>query len=474
MLSTGLKVPSDPILPFIEGDGTGPDIWRASVRVFDAAVEKAYKGSRRIHWTEVLAGEKAFNKTGNWLPDETLTAFRQYLVGIKGPLTTPVGGGIRSLNVALRQLLDLYVCLRPVRYFKGVPSPVKKPEDVNVVIFRENTEDIYAGIEYAAGTAESQKILDFLSQNFPREFAKVRFGTQQRCEEWQKQLEAIGGPKRSLSVEVGIGFKPISALGTERLAHSAISYALKNKRRSVTFVHKGNIMKFTEGAFKDWGYRTATQYFRDQVVTERESWILGNKDANSDLSAEANAKMIDPGYDMMTPDQKKKVVAEVETALKLWPTHGQGKWKQKLLVKDTIADITLQQVLTRAKDFDVVATPNLNGDYLSDALAAQVGGIGIAPGANINYITGHAIFEATHGTAPKYANLDQVNPGSVILSGEMMLRYLGWNEAADLIIKGMDGAISAKTVTYDFHRLMEGARKVKCSEFGTEIIRHMG
>ena len=483
-----LLVPDHPIIPFVEGDGTGPDIWRASVRVFDAAVQKAFGGKRKIVWREVFAGEKAFNKfrTGTpegdaraWLPDETVEAFKTCLVGIKGPLTTPVGGGIRSLNVALRQLLDLFVCLRPVRWFKGVPSPVKRPGDVDMVIFRENTEDIYAGIEYAAGTAESQKVLDFLAREFPREFKKVRFGSSEACQGWQQTLEAIGAPKRETPVSVGIGFKPVSYLGTERLVHSAIGYALKEKRRSVTLVHKGNIMKFTEGAFRDWGYQIAKNFFRAHVVTERESWILGNKESNPALSAEENARMIDPGFDLMTADQKKKIVGEVETALQLWPTHGDGKWKSKLLIKDSIADITLQQVLTRPKDFDVVATLNLNGDYLSDALAAQVGGIGIAPGANINYITGHAIFEATHGTAPKYANLDQVNPGSVILSGEMMLRYLGWSEAADLIIKGMDGAISAKTVTYDFHRLMaaEGdtaARKVKCSEFADEVIRHMG
>ena len=469
-----LNVPDQPIIPFIEGDGTGPDIWRASVVVFDAAVQKAYGGKRKIHWQEVLAGEKAFNKTQNWLPEDTLTAFRQHLVGIKGPLTTPVGGGIRSLNVALRQLLDLYVCLRPVRWFNGVPSPVKKPGDVDMVIFRENTEDIYAGIEYAAGTPESQKLLDFMAREFPKDFTKVRFGTADRSSQWQKQLEAIGAPQRETPVMVGIGIKPVSYLGTERLVHSAIGYALKNKRRSVTLVHKGNIMKFTEGAFKDWGYKVATQFYREHVVTERESWILGNKDQDKNLSAEANAKMIDPGYDMMTPDQKSRIVKEVESVLSgIGKTHGDGKWKQKLMIKDTIADITLQQVLTRAKDFDVIATLNLNGDYLSDALAAQVGGIGIAPGANINYVTGHAIFEATHGTAPKYANLDQVNPGSVILSGEMMLRYMGWTEAADLIIKGMDGAISAKTVTYDFHRMMEGATKLKCSEFGAAIVKHM-
>ncbi len=479
MTPKGLNVPDQPIIPFIEGDGTGPDIWRASVRVFDAAVAKAYGGKRRITWQEVLAGEKSFNKTGDWLPQATLDAFKQYLVGIKGPLTTPIGGGIRSLNVALRQILDLYVCLRPVRWFTGVPSPVKRPQDVDMVIFRENTEDIYAGIEYAGGSPEAKKILDFLAQNFPKEFGKIRFGSAEKAVAWQKVLEGIGAPKRDLTagpcggVMVGIGLKPVSYLGTERLVHSAIGYALKNKRRSVTLVHKGNIMKFTEGAFREWGYRVAREFYRAQTVTERESWIFGNKESDPNLSNEANAKMIEPGYDMMTAEQKGKVVAEVEAALKLWPSHGDGKWKKMLLIRDAIADITLQQILTRAKDFDVIATMNLNGDYLSDALAAQVGGIGIAPGANINYITGHAIFEATHGTAPKYANLDQVNPGSVILSGEMMLRYMGWNEAADLIIKGIEGAIAAKTVTYDFHRMMEGATKLKCSEFGEAIVKHM-
>ncbi|MFM9959424.1 MAG: isocitrate dehydrogenase (NADP(+)) [Phycisphaerales bacterium] len=475
-MSNGLlNVPDQPVIPFIEGDGTGPDIWRSSVRVMDAAVAKAYGGKRKITWQEVLAGEKAFNKTGNWLPDETLAAFRQYLVGIKGPLTTPVGGGIRSLNVALRQMLDLYVCLRPVRWFQGVPSPVKKPGDCDMVIFRENTEDIYAGIEYAAGTPEAAKLLAFIEREFPKDFKKIRFGTDAAGAEWQRMLESIGSPKRETPLCVGIGIKPVSYLGTERLIHSAIGYALKNKRRSLTLVHKGNIMKFTEGAFKDWGYQVATRFFRDQVVTERESWILGNREDSAGLSAEANAKMIDPGFDMMTPEQQGKIVKEVEAVMTaIWSTHGDRKWKTKLLIKDSIADITLQQVLTRAKDFDVIATMNLNGDYLSDALAAQVGGIGIAPGANINYITGHAIFEATHGTAPKYANLDQVNPGSVILSGEMMLRYMGWTEAADLIIKGMDGAITAKTVTYDFHRMMEGATKVKCSEFGDAVIKWMG
>jgi isocitrate dehydrogenase len=479
MSPKGLNVPNNPTIPFIEGDGTGPDIWRSSVRVMDAAVQKAYKGERKISWLEVLAGEKAFNKTGNWLPDATLDAFRTHLVGIKGPLTTPVGGGIRSLNVALRQILDLYVCLRPVRWFKGVPSPVKKPEDCNMVIFRENTEDIYAGIEWAAGTPEAAKFLSFMEKEFPKEFKKIRFGSQAATAEFAKAAIGEHATPDDSKVMVGVGIKPISRMGSQRLIYSAIEYALKHKSKSVTFVHKGNIMKFTEGAFKDWGYDLATAAvneggFRDRCVTERESWILGNKEANKDLSAEANAKMVDPGYDMMTPDQQKKVVAEVETVLKLWPTHGEGKWKKMLMIKDSIADITLQQVLTRPKDFDVIATMNLNGDYLSDALAAQIGGIGIAPGANINYITGHAIFEATHGTAPKYANLDQVNPGSVILSGEMMLRYMGWTEAADLIIKGMDGAIGAKTVTYDFHRMMEGATKLKCSEFGDAVIKHMG
>ncbi len=443
-----LRVPDHPILPFIEGDGTGPDIWRAAQRVFDAAVEKAYGGKRKIAWLEVLAGEKAFNQTGNWLPDETIEAFKTYLVGIKGPLTTPIGGGIRSLNVALRQILDLYVCLRPVRYFTGVPSPVRRPEQVDMVIFRENTEDIYAGIEWAAETPEAQQIIAFLAEQMG--VTKIRF------------------PQTS-----GIGIKPVSREGTERLVRAAIEYALRQKRRSLTLVHKGNIMKFTEGAFRDWGYALATREFRAQVVTERESWILGNREQTPGLSVEDNARAIDPGYDLMTPAQQEKVRAEVEAALTLWPTHGDGQWKQKLMVRDAIADITLQQVLTRPKDFDVIATMNLNGDYLSDALAAQVGGIGIAPGGNINYQSGHAIFEATHGTAPKYANLDKVNPGSVILSGEMMFRYLGWDEVADRIITGMDGAIGAKTVTYDFHRLMDGATLVKCSEFAEAVVKHM-
>ena len=443
-----LQVPDTPIIPYIEGDGTGPDIWRASQRVFDAAVDKAYGGKRRIAWKEVLAGEKAFNAVKNWLPDETVEAFKTYLVGIKGPLTTPVGGGIRSLNVALRQLLDLYVCLRPVRYFTGVPSPVRRPEQVDVVIFRENTEDIYAGIEWPAESPEAQQLIDFLQNTM--KVKKIRF------------------PATS-----GIGIKPVSREGTERLVRAAIRYAVRHQRRSLTLVHKGNIMKFTEGAFRDWGYALATREFRDQVVTERESWILGNRADTPGISVEDNARAIDPGYDLMTPAQQANVRADVEAALTLWPTHGDGKWKQKLLVRDAIADITLQQVLTRPREFDVVATTNLNGDYLSDALAAQVGGIGIAPGGNINYDSGHAIFEATHGTAPKYANLDKVNPGSVILSGEMMFRFLGWDEVADRILRGIDGAIGAKTVTYDFHRLMEGATLLKCSEFGEAIVKHM-
>ncbi len=444
-----LNVPDNPIMPFIEGDGTGPDIWRASVRVLDAAVEKGYGGKRKIQWKEVLAGEKAFRATGEWLPDETVEAFKSHLIGIKGPLTTPVGGGIRSLNVALRQILDLYVCLRPVRYFKGVPSPVKHPEKVDMVIFRENTEDIYAGVEWAAGSPEVKKVIAFLHDEMG--VKNIRF------------------PNSS-----GIGIKPISKEGTSRLVAAAIEYALRNGRKSVTLVHKGNIMKFTEGAFRDWGYEMAQTKYRAKCVTQRESWILGNKEANPDISDEDNAKQVEPGYDMLIDEKKAVVVKEVhDTLAAIWSTHGDGKWKNMLMVRDTIADITLQQVLTRANEFDVVATMNLNGDYLSDALAAQVGGIGIAPGGNVNYISGHAIFEATHGTAPKYANKDQVNPGSVILSGEMMFRYMGWNEAADLIIKGMDGAIGAKTVTYDFHRQMDGATKLKCSEFGDAIIKHM-
>ncbi|MCM3337901.1 NADP-dependent isocitrate dehydrogenase [Paenibacillus sp. MER TA 81-3] len=409
-----LQVPNHPIIPFIEGDGTGRDIWRASKRVLDAAVEKAYKGERKLAWYEVFAGEKAFNAYGEWLPNDTLEAIREYIVAIKGPLTTPIGGGIRSLNVALRQELDLYVCLRPVRYFDGVPSPVKRPELVDMVIFRENTEDIYAGIEYASGSEEVKKVIEFLQQEMG--VKKIRF------------------PETS-----GIGIKPVSSDGSKRLARAAIEYAIEHKRKSVTLVHKGNIMKYTEGAFKNWGYEVAEQEFAEQTFT----WGQYDRIKESDGVEAAN-----------------KAQSEAEAA-------------GKIIVKDAIADIALQQVLTRPKDFDVIATLNLNGDYLSDALAAQVGGIGIAPGANINYVTGHAIFEATHGTAPKYADLDVVNPGSVILSGVMLLEHLGWNEAADLIYKGMETAINNKTVTYDFARLMEDATEVKCSQFADQIINHM-
>jgi len=421
-----LVVPDNPIIPFIEGDGTGPDIWRASVRVMEAAVAKAYAGKKKIAWMEVYAGEKSFKQSNSWLPDETVEAFRRYFVGIKGPLTTPVGGGIRSLNVALRQLLDLFVCLRPVRWYRGVPSPIKHPEKVDMVIFRENIEDIYAGIEYVAGSPEAQKLLDFIEKEFPKDFRKIRFGSEGAGRTWQAQLEAIGAPARETPVQVGIGIKPMSWLGTERLVHSALGYAVKNKRKSLTLVHKGNIMKFTEGAFRDWGYKVAKDYY--------------------------GAVEIDGGP---------------------WCRIPEGKPGAGLVIKDAIADITLQQVLTRPDEFDVIATPNLNGDYLSDALAAQVGGIGIAPGGNINYVTGHAVFEATHGTAPKYTNLNKVNPGSVILSGEMMFRHLGWAEAADLIVKGMDGAISTKRVTYDFARQMDGATELSTSEFADAIISKM-
>ncbi len=411
-----LQVPDRPVIPFIEGDGTGPDIWRASVRVFDAAVEKAYRGRRKIEWMEVYAGQKSNDLYKTWLPDETVAAFREYLVSIKGPLTTPVGGGIRSLNVALRQLLDLYVCLRPVRWFKGVPSPVKHPEKVDMVIFRENTEDIYAGIEFEAGSAENRRFLELFGQAFPKQFNKIRF-----------------------PASTAISLKPISREGTERLFRSAIEYAIANKRKSVTIVHKGNIIKFTEGAFRNWSYQLAERDFPDHTYTweqwERTRAAKGEQVANAEQDA--------------------------------------AKRSGKIIVKDAIADITLQQVLTRPDEFDVIATMNLNGDYLSDALAAQVGGIGIAPGGNINYMTGHAVFEATHGTAPKYANLDMVNPGSMILSGEMMLRYLGWTEAADAIITAMDRTIDQKIVTYDFARLMDGAKQVRTSEFGDALIKNM-
>ncbi|MEI7817317.1 MAG: NADP-dependent isocitrate dehydrogenase [Desulfuromonadales bacterium] len=449
-----LHVPDNPIIPYIEGDGTGVDIWKASVRVFDAAVAKAYGGTKKISWMEVYAGEKPFklfnSEMGDkaWLPDETVQAFREFLIGIKGPLTTPIGGGIRSLNVALRQILDLYTCLRPIRYFQGVPTPVKKPEDVDMVIFRENCEDIYAGIEWMTGTPECDKIITFLIKEMG--VSKIRF------------------PESS-----SIGIKPISRSGSERLIRAAIHYALTHKRKSVTIVHKGNIMKFTDGAFKDWGYALAISEFRSKVVTERESWIISSQDRNPSISVEENAKMIDPGYDMMSPQQQQDIRNEVKAALKLLPTHGNGQMKKLLMIKDTIADITLQQVMTRAKEFDVVAAMNLEGDLLSDALAAQVGGIGIAPGANINYETGHAIFEATHGTAPKYANLDKVNPGSVILSGVMMLEYLGWQEAADLIVNSLARTIGQKLVTYDFERMMQGATLLSCSGFADALIENM-
>src|SRR5450631_4335643 len=411
-----LHVPNQPIIPFIEGDGTGRDIWRASVRVFDAAVQKAYGGKRKIHWMEVFAGEKANKAYNTWLPDETVTACRDYLISIKGPLTTPVGGGIRSLNVALRQLLDLYVCLRPVRWFKGVPSPVKNPQKIDMVIFRENTEDIYVGIEFEAGTEDNKKFLELFKQAFPKAYAKIRF------------------PQSS-----GIGIKPVSKEGSERLIRSAIEYAIANKRKSVTLVHKGNIQKFTEGAFRNWGYQLAEREFAAQTYSweqwERSRAAKGEKEANAEMEAAKN--------------------------------------NGRVLIKDAIADITLQQVLTRPDEFDVIATTNLNGDYISDALAAQVGGIGIAPGANINYMTGHAIFEATHGTAPKYANLDKVNPGSVILSGEMMFRYMGWLEVADLIVSALEQAIVQKRVTYDFERLMPGATEVSTSAFGDALIRNL-
>ena len=411
-----LLVPDYPVIPFIEGDGIGPDIWKASVRVFNAAVEKAYSGERKIDWLEVYAGEKAFNKFNNWLPDETIEQCREYLVSIKGPLTTPIGGGMRSLNVALRQLLDLYVCLRPVRWYKGVPSPVKSPENVDMVIFRENTEDIYAGIEFEEGTKSNQKFLSLFKESFPEEYSKIRF------------------PESS-----GIGIKTVSIEGSERLLRSAFEYAIENKRKSVTFVHKGNIMKYTEGAFRNWGYELAEREFGDHVYTW-DQWERTKAEKGEDAANQEQSEAIESGA---------------------------------ILVKDAIADITLQQVLTRPSEFDVIATMNLNGDYLSDALAAQVGGIGIAPGGNLNYITGHAVFEATHGTAPKYTDLDKVNPGSVILSGEMMLRYMGWSEAADLIVQSMDATIQKKTVTYDFARLMGNIDPIKCSEFGDELIKNM-
>jgi len=443
-----LQVPDNPIIPYIEGDGTGRDIWAASARVFDAAVERAYAGKRKIHWFEVFAGEKAFTKFGDWLPQPTVDAVRDLHVSIKGPLTTPVGGGIRSLNVALRQIMDLYACIRPVRYYQGVPSPVKHPEQLNVVIFRENTEDVYIGIEWKQGSSEAKKLIDFLNNTM------------------------LAGGKKRIREDSGVGIKPISITGTKRLVRMAIQHAIKNKRRSVTLVHKGNIQKFTEGAFREWGYELACEEFRDQVVTERESWILDNKDKTPNLSIEQNAAMIEPGMEFAPENFKQDIYAEVKKVLDaIGKSHGAGEWKNKLMINDRIADSIFQQVIIRPAEYDILATPNLNGDYISDACAAQVGGLGIAPGANVG--DQHAVFEATHGTAPKYADKDVINPGSVILSGVMMLDHLGWNEAARMIETAMEATIQQKFVTYDFERLMPGSTKVKTSEFATHIIDNM-
>jgi isocitrate dehydrogenase len=443
------EVPDNPIVPFIEGDGTGRDIWKASLRVFNAAVEKAYNGKRSVAWYEVFAGEKAKAKFDNWLPDDTVDAIREFRVAIKGPLTTPVGGGIRSLNVALRQILDLYCCVRPVKYYKGVPSPVKNPERMDVVIYRENTEDVYAGIEWEEGTAECARLIEFLNKDM------------------------LKGGKKQIRLDSGVGIKPISVTGTKRLVRMAIRHALETGRKSVTLVHKGNIQKFTEGAFRKWGYELATEEFRDQVITERESWIIDNKDKNSNLTVAQNAELVEPGMEFAPPAFREAVEKEVKEVLdRIYATHGKGQWKKKIMVNDRIADSIFQQVVTRADEYSVLATPNLNGDYISDACAAQVGGLGIAPGANIG--DGYAIFEATHGTAPKYADKDVINPGSVMLSGVMMFRFLGWNEAADLIEHGLERTILQKKVTYDFERLMQGATKVKTSQFADSIIENMG
>ena len=443
-----LQVPDTPVIPFIEGDGTGRDIWKASRRVFDAAVEHAYGGKRRVEWFEVFAGEKAFNTFQQWLPDDTVEAIRDFRVAIKGPLTTPVGGGIRSLNVALRQILDLYSCERPVRYYPGVPSPVKHPEKMDVVIFRENTEDVYIGIEWKAGTPEAKKLLEFLNK------------------------EMLKDGKKQIRWDSGVGIKPISPTGTKRLVRRAIKYALAHKRKSVTLVHKGNIQKFTEGAFRDWGYELAREEFRAQTVTERESWILDNLDKNSALTIEQNAAMIEPGLEQATDSFKKSVYDEVRGVLNsIGATHGKGQWKQKLMVNDRIADSVFQQVLMRADEYSVLATPNLNGDYLSDACAAQVGGLGMAPGSNIG--DGYGVFEATHGTAPKYADKDVINPSSVMLSGAMMFEFLGWVEAAKLIEDGIARTIQQKRVTYDLERLMPGATKVGTAAFASAIIENM-
>ncbi|MHB8411046.1 MAG: NADP-dependent isocitrate dehydrogenase [Candidatus Acidiferrales bacterium] len=443
----GFRVPERPIVPFIEGDGTGRDIWRASRRVFDAAVERAYGSKRKVEWLEVFAGEKAFQKFGEWLPQDTVDAIRDFRVAIKGPLTTPVGGGIRSLNVTLRQVLDLYACVRPVKYFPGVPSPVRNPERMNVVIFRENTEDVYAGIEWRSGSAEAKRLLDFLNN------------------------EMLQG-KKHIREDSGVGIKPISPTGTKRLVRRAIQHAVEHKRRVVTLVHKGNIMKFTEGAFRDWGYELAKEEFRGQIVTERESWILDNKDKNANLSVEENAAMVEPGMENAPEPFRKQVAEEVKATLDaIYATHGRGEWKNKILINDRIADSVFQQILTRADEYQVFATPNLNGDYLSDACAAQVGGLGMAPGANIG--DGYGVFEATHGTAPKYADQDVINPASVMLSGAMMFEFMGWNEAARLIESGIERTIQQKRVTYDLERMMPGAKKVRTSEFASAIIENM-
>jgi isocitrate dehydrogenase len=443
-----LEVPDNPIIPYIEGDGTGRDIWAASVRVFDAAVERAYNGTRRVHWFEVYAGEKAYSKFGDWLPQQTIDAVRDLHVSIKGPLTTPVGGGIRSLNVALRQIMDLYACIRPVRYYKGVPSPVKRPEQLNATIFRENTEDVYAGIEWKQGSAEVHKLIDFLNN------------------------QMLAGTKKRIREDSGVGIKPISVFGTKRLVRMALKHAVRNNRRTLTLVHKGNIQKFTEGAFREWGYELAREEFRDQIVTERESWILDNKDRNPNLSIEQNANMIEPGMEFAPESFRQEIYTEVKTALdSIGRTHGNGAWKRKIMVNDRIADSIFQQVIIRPAEYDILATPNLNGDYISDACAAQVGGLGIAPGANVG--DHHAVFEATHGTAPKYADKDVINPGSVILSGVMMFDHMGWPEAARLIEDSMEATILDKFVTYDFERQMPGATKVRTSEFADHIIDHM-
>jgi isocitrate dehydrogenase len=441
-------VPDDPIIPYIEGDGTGRDIWKASQRVFDAAVEKAYGGKRRVHWYEVLAGEKAYRATQNWLPDDTVRATVDFRVSIKGPLTTPVGGGIRSLNVALRQLMDLYQCVRPVKYYAGVPSPVKHPEKLDIVIFRENTEDIYAGIEFREGTPEAARFISFVND------------------------EMLRGTRKKIRLDSGVGVKPISITGSKRLVRAALAFALKHGRKTVTLVHKGNIQKFTEGAFREWGYQVATEEFRADTITERESWILGNLEQNPALSAEENAALIEPGIEFAAPEFGASIVAEVNHVIaSIGATHGNGQWKQKILVNDRIADSIFQQIIIRPSDYSVLATTNLNGDYISDAAAAQVGGLGIAPGANIG--DGYAVFEATHGTAPKYADLDVINPGSVILSGVMLFDFLGWNEAARLIESSMEKTIQQKFVTYDFERQMQGATKAKTSEFATRLIENM-